>query len=124
HSFLGDDRDMASLVGACRWLERLFRTPAFAKIVTGDRVPAPVPASDKEWEEYVRATVSGGYHIAGTCRMGTGDDAVVTPDLKVIGVRGLHVADASIMPSVTSANTNATTMMIAEKAADLIRAGN
>ncbi|WP_070156631.1 GMC family oxidoreductase [Sphingobium phenoxybenzoativorans] len=123
HSFVSDERDMTALIGACRWMERLFNTPAFAKIVTGDRVPAPVPTRTEDWEEYVRATVAGGYHIVGTCRMGTGDDAVVTPDLRVIGVNGLHVADASIMPTVTSANTNATTMMIAEKAADLIRSG-
>ena len=74
----------------------------------------------------MRRTVSTSYHISGTCKMGTDDDpmAVVDQHLKVRGVEGLRVVDASVMPDVVRANTNVTTMMIAERAADFIKAGN
>jgi choline dehydrogenase len=70
--------------------------------------------------EFVKQGVSTFSHAVGTCRMGVDDDAVVDPDLRIRGVVGLRVADASIMPSITSTNTNAATIMIGEKAADLI----
>jgi choline dehydrogenase len=79
-------------------------------------------ATDADWEAFVRDTVTYGAHPVGTCRMGVDDDAVVDPALRVRGVRNLRVIDASIMPTVTTGNTNAPTMMLAEKGADLVLA--
>ena len=78
--------------------------------------------NDEELKGWVRKRVWGGWHAAGTCRIGADDDprAVVDPSCRVHGVEGLRVADASIMPTVVSANTNVTAIMIGEKAADIV----
>jgi choline dehydrogenase len=76
--------------------------------------------TENDWEEFVRANVTYGAHPVGTCCMGTDGDAVVDPDLRVKGTSGLRVVDASVMPTVTSGNTNAPTMMIGEKGAELL----
>ena len=80
-------------------------------------------ASDEAIADYVRESVSTWFHPVGTCRMGSGDDAVVDSTLAVHGTRGLRVADASIMPDVVSVNTNAAAMMIGWHAAELMRRG-
>ena len=73
-------------------------------------------------EEHIRATLGSYWHPAGTCRMGIDEDAVVDPELRVRGIEGLRVADASIMPLIVGGNTHAATMLIGEKAADLLLA--
>ncbi len=121
HGLFDDSSDLARLVTGCKLLVRLSQTSAFARHITGDADPSPVPAEDSEWESFVRERAGIGWHASGTCRMGSDSDAVVDPSLRVHGVEGLRVVDASIMPVVTSGNTNAPTIMIGEKAADMIR---
>lgn len=121
HQLLGDARDVETLVDAMKLVERLFNTKAFSGAGSAYRVPSASPASDQEWADFVRAKTIIGYHAVGTCRMGSDAEAVVDPRLRVRGVDGLRVVDASIMPEVVSTNTNATTIMIGEKAAEMIR---
>ena len=77
--------------------------------------------SDEAIAEWVRASLESTWHLCGTCKMGVDSMAVVNPQLQVYGVKGLRVVDASIMPEVIGGNTNAPTIMIAEKAADFIK---
>jgi choline dehydrogenase len=121
HELLGDERDVAALVAGARQVNRLFATGPIADIVVGDRTPSPVPSSDEEWEDYVRAKAIPTYHPTGTCRMGSDAKAVVDPRLRLRGIEGLRVVDASVMPCPPSTNTNAPTIMIGEKAAAMIR---
>ena len=121
HQFFGDPEDMKTLVAGCRFVDRLYQTKAMQEIVVADRNPNPVPSSDDEWASFIRKHVAPGYHAVGSCRMGDDDSAVVGPDLMVKGFTGIRIADASIMPAITSTNTNATAIMIGEKAADIIK---
>ncbi|HEX7872316.1 MAG TPA: GMC family oxidoreductase N-terminal domain-containing protein [Sphingobium sp.] len=121
HRLLGEEADVAGLVSGLKMVDRLFRTPAMQALVTGDRVPDPIPASDAEWADYARSKAMVAYHPVGTCRMGSDDGSVVDLACRVRGVEGLRVVDASIMPLITSGNTNATTIMIAERVAEMIR---
>lgn len=88
--------------------------------MVADNVPSPVPQTDAEWEAFLRASCSFGYHSVGTCAMG-GEGAVLDPRLRVRGVQGLRVVDASTMPVIVSGNTNAATIAIAERGAELMR---
>ena len=99
---------------------RFFSTPPVASLVRAERAPGLGVRTDDELDAYIRATIQTGAHPACTCAMGTGEHAVLDAQLRVRGIEALRVADASSMPDVVSGNTNAPTIMIAEKAADLI----
>jgi len=120
HRLLGHPDDIAAMISGARQVQALFRTPALAAVTVGGFTPSPLPQTDEEWEERIRNESGIGYHPVGTCRMGGDPGSVVDPCLRVRGVSGLRVVDASIMPIMPAANTNAPTIMVGEKAADLI----
>ncbi|MFD4265468.1 GMC family oxidoreductase [Rhodococcus sp. NPDC058481] len=116
-----DPADMAAMVTGFRRAVDIAREAPIARFLDRPFLPARIDnLSDGEVADHVRAWTQTLYHPVGTCAMGTGESAVVDPQLRVLGVEGLRVVDASVMPTVTRGNTNAPTIMIAEKAADLI----
>jgi choline dehydrogenase len=122
HRLLGDPADMDVMVSGLKQVFDILHAPALAPYLEGLYVPEAVPQSDDGWREALRTYTGIGFHPIGTCRMGADDAAVVDERLRVRGVEGLRVIDASIMPIMPAANTNAPTIMIAEKGADMIKA--
>ncbi|MDG3576810.1 GMC family oxidoreductase N-terminal domain-containing protein [Rhizobium sp. YJ-22] len=119
---LADPADVATLVKGLKLCRAIARTPALSAYLGAEYAIGGTPDdADDILADYVRNYVKTVYHPVGTCRMGTGPDAVVTPQLHVRGLDKLYVVDASVMPAIVSGNTNAPTIMIAERAADLIR---
>lgn len=119
-NYLAEAYDLQELVDAFRKISELVAQPAF-DAWRGERVePAPSLSSQTEIEQWIRATASTDYHPASSCRMGYDDLAVVDPEMKVHGLEGLRVVDASVMPDIVSGNLNAPTQMIAARAADFI----
>lgn len=121
-NYLHDERDRRALIWSLRWLRDLVQQPALAGIVEAEVRPGPQVQTDDEWLSWMAPMLSTGYHPVGTCRMGRADDplAVCTPDLRVRGVEGLRVIDASVMPNIICGNTNATAVVIGDKGADLV----
>lgn len=114
--------DVASLVRGLRLARRIARAPALTAVIERElELEAGPDAGDAELEAYVRSFVKTVYHPVGTCRLGQDRMAVVDPGLMLRGIEGLAVVDASVMPDIPSGNTNAPTIMIAERAADLLR---
>jgi choline dehydrogenase len=120
-NYLGDEADMDAMIAAIREVRRIIAQAPFDTLRGPELAPGPDLVSDADLGAYVRAQSQCFYHPVGTCKMGIDDMAVVDPELKVHGIDGLRVVDASIMPDLVTATTNFPVMMIAEKAADMIR---
>lgn len=118
--FLEDEQDLQDMVDGYKVTQKLMNAPALNEKIKEDMFTANVK-SDDEIREILRQRVDTVYHPVGSCKMGVDEMAVVDPELKVYGIDGLRVIDASIMPTVVNGNTNAPAIMIAEKAVDMIR---
>jgi choline dehydrogenase len=112
--------DRAAFTRIMRFARRFFATEDAQKVVQSELIPGESLRSDAELETFARANVRTAMHPTGTCAMGVGDGAVLDAQLRVRGVEGLRIADASVMPNIIGGNTNAPVIMIAEKAVDLI----
>lgn len=120
HELLSDDDDVNTLVRGLTIARTILDAPSFKPFVTSEVLPGADKTSDTDLADYVRDSAFLMYHPCGSCRMGTGPDAVVDPRLRVHGLENLWIADASIIPSVPAGNINATCIMIGEKASDMI----
>lgn len=119
--YLSDERDLETLIKGTKMAREIMKTPPMAAYNNKELFGIHDGLIDAEWADHIRARADTIYHPVGTCRMGTDEGAVVDPQLRVRGLEGLRVVDASVMPRLISGNTNAPTIMIAEKAADMIR---
>lgn len=120
--FLSDGRDLTKMIEGAKITRNILQTEPLAAYCKKELFGVKDNMSDAEWEQHIRARADTIYHPVGTCKMGVDDMAVVDPELKIHGLEGIRVVDASVMPTLTSGNTNAPTIMIAEKCADMIKA--
>jgi choline dehydrogenase len=123
-NLLQAEEDRRGLREIIRFVRRFFATKPASELVAAEQFPGSDIASDAQIDAHLRKTIGTAMHPTSTCAMGVGPDAVVGADLRVHGLSGLRIADASIMPAIVGGNTNAPTIMIAEKAVDLIRGQN
>lgn len=121
---LATEEDQAFFVRAVRRVREVLATPPMDDVIAEEYLPGKAVTTDEHILEYVRRRANTIYHPCGTCRMGGDPDSVVDPALNVRGVKQLRIADASVIPRITSGNINATCLMIGEKAADLILAAH
>jgi choline dehydrogenase len=123
HNYLAEEEDCQRMIAAVRKTREIFEAPVFASYRREELLPGAEVQSDEDILEFIRNTGESVYHPVGTCKMGNDAMAVVDDRLKVHGIEGLRVADASIMPTLISGNTNATAVLIGERCADFILAG-
>jgi choline dehydrogenase len=119
-NLLGASEDRAAFTRIVRFARRFLATEEAQKVVQNELMPGEALQSDADLEAFARANIRTAMHPTSSCAMGTGDDAVLDAQLRVRGVEGLRIADASVMPAIIGGNTNAPVIMIAEKAVDLI----
>jgi choline dehydrogenase len=122
--YLADADDVQALVAGVRLCRHIAAQPALAAYRGAELLPGETVEDERSVSQFVRSRLETLYHPVGTCKMGRDENAVVDAKLRVHGVEGLRVADASIMPVIPGGNTNAPTIMIAEKAAQMIRDGS
>lgn len=120
--YLADERDQEYMLAALKLARHVSEQDALAKHIYTETRPSKEHLDDESLLHYIQQSGQTSFHPVGSCKMGTDSQAVVDPELKVYGVRGLRVADSSIMPTMPSSNTNAASIMVGEKAADLILA--
>ena len=120
--YLSDERDLQTLIRGAKMTRAMLEAPAMAKYKHKELFGVSDDTTDSEWEQHIRNRSDTVYHPVGTCKMGHDEMAVVDSNLRVHGMQGLRVVDASIMPALVSGNTNAPTIMIAEKAVDKVKA--
>jgi choline dehydrogenase len=120
-NYFSAPEDMDVTLAGIRLARRIFAQPAIADAIAAETVPGLQAQDDAALTDFARLHSSTVFHPVGTCRMGIGPETVVDPRLRVHGVEGLRVVDASIMPKITTGNTNAPTIMIGEKGAAMIR---
>jgi choline dehydrogenase len=120
-NYLSAPSDLRVLISGINQTRKIFAQPAMAPYSVEETVPGPDIATDEQFGEFARKAGTNVFHPVGTCKMGTDPMAVVDPRLRVIGIDGLRVIDASVMPAVTTGNTNAPTIMIGEKGAAMIK---
>lgn len=120
-NYLADPHDRKMSIEGLRLAREIMAQNALKPFVMAERLPGPAAQTEEELFDYACANAKTDHHPVGTCKMGTGADAVVGLDLKVHGLEGLRVCDSSVMPRVPSCNTNAPTIMVGEKGADIIR---
>jgi choline dehydrogenase len=118
--FFTDPRDLDGMLAGLRLAREIGQAPAMAAWRQNEALPGAVVTTTDQQRDFLRRSVGTYDHPVGTCRIGTDPAAVTDPQLRVHGLDGLRVADASVMPSIPAANTNATVLAIAERAADLI----
>lgn len=122
YEVLSSDADISLYTEACRAARQVMASEPMARYVVRELVPGSQVVADEQWKEAIRGSAETGKHSCGTCRMGVDEDAVVDPRLRLRGLVGLRVVDASVIPRITSGGLNAPTIMIAERGADLILA--
>jgi choline dehydrogenase len=124
-NYLSHPEDVATLVRGVRLARRILKAPSLARLISAEILPGETaPDDDATLEAHVRNYAKTVFHPSSTCRMGTDARAVVDPKLRVRGIEGLRVADASVMPTLIRGNTNAPTIMIAERAAEFLARAN
>ena len=118
--YLDDPHDAFVLLTGIKAVRRVASYPAMAKLIVRETRPGPEAVTDDQIYDYIRETTQTTWHIVGSCKAGTDDDAVVTPDLRVRGVDRLRVIDSSIFPTIPSSNTNAATIALGERGAEMV----
>ena len=121
-NFISDELDRTTLVSGMKLARQIIENPAMDPYRAYEMTPGVSVQTDEEWLQFARDNGQTVYHPIGTCKMGNDPMSVVDDQLRVHGIAGLRVVDASIMPTLTSGNTNAPVIMIAERAADMIKA--